>query len=333
MARIKDVAKLANVSAATVSRVLNEDPTISVPLETKKRIFDAAKKLNYQKKKAPIEKNNTIYNIAVVQWYSMSKEIEDSFYLSIRIGAEGYLQKYQTNIIRVFKGQYQTLEQIKDVDGIICIGKFDDLEITQFKHITDNIIFVDLDFSKINNSSIVLDFKNAMYDTLDYLRSLNHYEIGFLGGIEHLENNEEYFNHRLYYFKEYCNIHKINYQDYLNFGDFTSESGYQMMNDLIKNNKVPKALVCSNDNIAYGCMLALAQNNYQIPKDISIIGFNNSPNSSFTTPPLTTIDAPSTEMGLIAARIIMQNINQGTTTPIKVIVPCKLMIRNSCSKA
>ncbi len=83
MATIKDVAELANVSSATVSRILNNDKTLSVPEETRQAVFNAAKELNYiKKRKAP--KNE--FTIGIVQWYSLQQEIDDPYYLQIRQG-------------------------------------------------------------------------------------------------------------------------------------------------------------------------------------------------------------------------------------------------------
>ena len=93
MATIKDIAERAQVSPATVSRVLNYDETMSVSIETRNRIFQVAEELNYVKYKSKNKKNNSkssepTHTIAVIQWYTEQEEINDLYYYAIRIGIE-----------------------------------------------------------------------------------------------------------------------------------------------------------------------------------------------------------------------------------------------------
>src|SRR3954462_8566690 len=85
MATIKDIAQIAGVSIATVSRVLNYDTTLSVSDETKKRIFEVAEELSYKKKQARKQESG---KIALLQWYTEKEELEDLYYMSIRLGVE-----------------------------------------------------------------------------------------------------------------------------------------------------------------------------------------------------------------------------------------------------
>ena len=91
MATIRDVAKKANVSVATVSRVLNNDTTLSTSLETKQKIFAAAKELNYVKKKRVVSTPKC--RIGILQWFSSKQEIEDNYYFLMRQGIEDYCSK------------------------------------------------------------------------------------------------------------------------------------------------------------------------------------------------------------------------------------------------
>lgn len=81
MATIKDIANLANVSSATVSRILNNDKTLSVPEETRRAVFNAAKELNYTKKRKATKND---FTLGIVQWYSYNKKLNDPYYLQIR---------------------------------------------------------------------------------------------------------------------------------------------------------------------------------------------------------------------------------------------------------
>ena len=111
MATIKEVAELAGVSSATVSRVLNNDSTLNITDETRSNIIAAAKQLNYVKKTKASR-----FTIGILHWYSLEQELGDPFYLSIRMGVERFCQKDDIDIVRIFKTDGDYLEKLKNVD-------------------------------------------------------------------------------------------------------------------------------------------------------------------------------------------------------------------------
>ncbi|MFI3284292.1 MAG: LacI family DNA-binding transcriptional regulator, partial [Erysipelotrichaceae bacterium] len=275
MSNIKDVAAAAGVSISTVSRILNFDPTLNVTDQTRQRVNDEAKRLNYTKRKTKTKNTYTPRKIGIVQWYSVERELEDPFYLSIRIGAETYLNKNNIEIVRSFKGDNDYLSKLSQVEGLICIGKFSKHDVSEFRKLTDRVIFVDMFLDKIFTNSIVLDFEHAIQDAMNHLIALNHKKIGFLGGIEYTSDETEYFDRRRHFFEKFCATHQIDYKPYTVFGSYTSESGYQMMKELILKKHLPTAIFCCNDEIAIGAIRALHEYNIKIPEDISVVGFNN----------------------------------------------------------
>lgn len=334
MATITDIAKECNVSVSTVSRILNYDISLNVQESTRQNVLDVAKKLNYNKKPRKSKKDLNILKVGIVQWYSMEKELNDPFYLSIRIGAEHYLTGKGIELIRFFKGNDDfNFKQLDNLDALICIGKFSRLEIIEFRKVTDKLVFVDLYLDKINVSTVVMDFENAVFDAIDYLNSLNHKKIGYLGGIEKLSDGKIYTSRRKKFFERQCKKYNIEYEPYTKEELFTIESGYQMTLDLIKSNKLPTAFFCGNDSIAYGALRALHENNIKVPEDISLIGFNDNQNSSYTTPSLTTLHAPTNLMGEQAAKIIYGFLNNKKNYPTLTMFPCELVIRKSCTIA
>ncbi|MFV0394796.1 MAG: LacI family DNA-binding transcriptional regulator [Coprobacillaceae bacterium] len=323
MATIKDIATMAKVSSATVSRILNNDPTLSVPPSTRQNVLEAATVLQYHKKQRNIKSN---YTIGIVQWYTLQQEIDDPYYLSIRQGVEEYCRKHDIHLIRTFKDDINQIDSLSNVDGLICIGKFNQHETIQFKKISKNIIFLDMTTTRINDSTISLDFKQAMYDVLEYFTNLNIKNITYLGGKEYIDSDTVYEDMRKSSFIEYCKQQQIQYQVYE--GTFTKESGYQMALELILNAKLPEAIFAASDPIAIGAMRALQENNIRIPEDISIIGFDDIKDASFTTPPLTTVFAPAFEMGEYGAMLIHRIPHQ--KVPLKILLPCTLIERESC---
>ena len=129
MATLKDIAKLANVSSATVSRVLNKDKTLSVGEETRHRILTIAEELGYEKHKRSTNSNQERQKIAIVQWYSEQEELNDLYYYSIRIGLEKRAQELGYDVVRYFNNDILTISE--NVSGIIAIGKFSSEQINQ----------------------------------------------------------------------------------------------------------------------------------------------------------------------------------------------------------
>lgn len=327
MATLKDVANEAQVSQATVSRILNNDETLTVPEETRNKVIQAAHKLNYQSKRKTTAPKNQ-FTLGIVQWYSLEQEISDPYYLSIRQGVERFCQKNNIAIIRSFKDDGNHELNLKDVDGLVCIGKFSEKEVSQFENITRNLIFLDMTHEKINSATVTLDFKQAIKDALDYLVGLGHQKIGYLGGFEQLNDNSFYRDTRFEAFQNYCLDHKIEFIPYTLIDQFTSESGYKMMSELIATQMIPDAIVAGSDPIAIGAMRAIQDHNLKIPEDISIIGFDDIQAASYTNPPLTTIYAPALEMGEfgVAQVFYLKQFKLATKTKL----PCTLIERESC---
>lgn len=337
MATVRDIAKIAGVSPGAVSRILNQDATLSVSEETRARVLSVAKEMNYVNRrtlKTSLENTHARpLTFGILQWYSVKQELEDPYYLSIRFGAEKYCAAHGINVVRAFKGDSDYLSSLHDVDGLICIGKFAISEIKQFEVITKHFILVDMFTESILYNSITLDFMHATIAALDYLTSFGHTHIGYLGGQEFTEDGHLYHDVRRTTFEDYCLKHNITYKPYSSVDAFTIESGYRMMSKLIAAKKLPTAIFTASDPIALGAVRALSEHSYRIPEDISIIGFDNISASAYSTPPLTTIGAPTELMGEYAANFLATSrpVYNEYHIPIQMTLPCTLIERSSCA--
>ena len=328
MATIKDIAQAAGISSGAVSRILNNDPTLSVSPETKKRVFDIAQEMNYQKSR---NRDKSLFKMGILQWFSAEQEMQDSYYLLVRQGIEDFCQKHSIGIIRAFQSDTTSIETLSDVDGLICIGKFSHEEIEKFIGICQNIVFLDMPVSDYQITTLTMDFKAAVYDALDYLTELRHQKIAYLGGREYVGNHVLFPDERKTAFQSYMERHELDgsllYED-----AFTTASGYQMMQSLLEEKELPTAVFAASDAIAFGAMRAIQEKGLTIPEDISIIGFNDTEMSAYTTPALTTISAPAYDMGQHGANLIYAATNLNINTPLKAKIPCRLIRRESCKK-
>jgi LacI family transcriptional regulator len=128
MATIKDIASAAGVSAAAVSRILNNDETLNVSPETRQKVLDTARELHYVKRGRPSVKS--LFTLGIIQWFSSQQELEDNYYLLIRQGIEDYCLSHNIQIVRTYKSDINYMDVLKDVDCLICIGKFSQEEIS-----------------------------------------------------------------------------------------------------------------------------------------------------------------------------------------------------------
>ena len=334
MATIRDIAKAAGISPGAVSRILNNDATLHVSAQTRNKVLETAKKLNYTKKartNTPSIKSS--FTMGIVLWFYAEEELKDNYYLKARQGVEDFCLKNSINILRVFPEDSVSFSKLHEVDGLICIGKFIRKEIKNFIDICSNIVFLDMAVDEFNITSLSMDFEHAVYTALEYLTGLGHKKIAFLGGKEYVGNHELIIDARTTAFKKYMKHRKTDYSSLIKEGSFTYQSGYDMMCELIHEKNIPTAVFAANDVIALGAMKAIQENGYRIPEDISVIGFNDEETSAYITPPLTTIHAPAYDMGQHGANLVYVASNLSIKTPLKAKIPCELILRKSCCKA
>lgn len=331
MATIKDIADLAGVSSASVSRILNNDTSLNVPYETREKVFQAAKQLGYEKKRRRFE--DTAMSVGIIQWISPVQEVEDPYYLSIRQGVEDFCFQNKISIKRVFQTDIDFLSSLDSIDGLICIGKYSKQDMNSFKKVCSNIIYLDMNINPITECNIVLDFKNAMKSVVNYFYDLNHKTIGYLGGKEFTDDSQLYPDNRKKYFMRYCDEYQIKYDNYILEDAFSIESGFTMMNEMISSKNLPSAIFAASDPIAIGALRALSQHNIRVPEDISLIGFDNIDTVNYTSPPLTTVFTPTFDMGFMGARMIFDAFKRNENiSPIRIQLPCFLIERESCKK-
>lgn len=336
MATIKDIASKAGVSIATVSRVLNLDETLNVSEETRKRVLEVAEEMNYvtiKERKSKIKS----YTLGIVYWYTELQELNDPYFLSIRMSVEKKCDEEGINFKsidfhRVLKdgpGDY------KDLDGVLAIGIFEKEEITKMRDLSSNIVFVDSSPDEWNYDSVVVDFKNGVKDALEYLTSLGHKDIGYIGGVSIPHNGNEkikVINYRektyIEFMKDLSNYHK----EWIFKGKFLPEDGYNLMREAMKLKNFPTAFYIASDPMAIGSYKALLESGYNIPQDVSIVGFDDICTAQFLTPSLTTTKVYTDFMGETAVYTLLERLKNGRTMSKKIVLPVKLIIRDSCRK-
>lgn len=311
MATIKDIATEAGVSSATVSRVLNYDPTLSVSDETRKKIFDVADELNYtkHKKKTPLKQSHP--KLAVIQWYDQHAELDDLYYYAIRIGLEKRAQDLGFEIIRIF--HQEALEPIAQADAAIAIGKFSRAQIKKLASYTSVLVFVDSNTLARGYSCVTTDFEFGVKAALQHFWKNNLHKIGMLAGQESTSDQvEALLDPRLPIFKQFLTDKKAFQAEWVKIGTFSAESGYQLMTELIDDlgEDLPQAFFIANDSMAIGALKALQEQGIAVPERVSLISFNDTAVTNYVYPSLSSVTVFTKEMGAAAVDLIQDQLNK-----------------------
>lgn len=329
---IKDVAKEAKVSIATVSRVLNGIEVVNE--DTQKRVRDAVDKLGYRPNIiARSLKTQRTRTIGI-----LIPDISNSLYPEIVRGIEDVANIYNYNIIlcnsdlNVSKEkEYIYILKEKMVDGILFMSNSLDSEVLEMLNKLDiKTVLIETSAEDTNTKSIpnvTIDNVKASKEAVNKLISNGRRRILYIG------DHKDIFNASAYRYKGYSEALKGNNievdDNLLCFCKPFLNNGYEYVQKKIKDNVSFDGIFCTCDELAIGAMNALRENNINVPNDCEIIGFNNILMSSAFSPKLTTVDSSSYDLGSIGMRMLLKIINKEHMDDLNYVVPHKLIERES----
>lgn len=325
-ATIQDVARLANVSNSTVSRVLNHDETLSVSDETRDRILAIARKLNYQRdtrgRKRHTSDASRDRKIGLILLVSEQQVHHDPYFQSIQRGVEeecASLGIHPLHVMRVTDSK-----SLKDValDGVIVVGENDDVGRFLIQRYT-NLVFVDYSPSPNMHDFIVIDYEAAVKQALDHLISLGHQSIGYVGGYRANGRDE-----RQQYFELYMRARGLYDPRHVYICDWLPNAAYEVVQGIITSVNRPKALFFGSDPLAIAGLRALHEHGIRIPDELAVVGVDGIQMAEFSNPPLSTIMVHPDTMGRIALKLLLDRIS-GRTVPLRVLVAPQLVVRES----
>lgn len=328
MATIKEIAEMAGVSAATVSRVLNFDDTLNVQDETKQRVFEAAERLEYQMRDK--KKYKKKLKLGMISSYSLEEELEDTFYLSVRIAIERKLEEEGFKKFPVNLGD--SVESTSNLDGLICLGTFSESMVNKVKSFHKPAVFVDALGDLDLFDSVVTDLRHSVKKVLSYFLQEGHKKIAFIGGRDVDADGKEVVDLRVPIYRSFMEERGILNEEYIKIGGYTPKHGYRLGKELLAMEERPSAIFTANDSLAVGCYKAIQEAGLCIPEDISVIGFNDISIAKYLIPPLTTVHIYMDFMGSQAVSILAERIYSGREISMHISLPTKLMVRGSVSK-
>ncbi|UUZ84829.1 substrate-binding domain-containing protein [Paenibacillus sp. P26] len=338
MATIKDIAEQAKVSTATVSRVLNNDPSLSVSEETRERIFAIAEEIGYKPERLKRMKKETSLSykqIGLLLWISSDDEKEDPYFSSVRHSIEKQCDAMGLSIGKVVRGNHADYIAFQQMDGLIVVGSVDQDDIKKVYQGSKAIVLVNHLLDNPEYDSVKINFHKAMEDVLRHLFRLGHRKVGMIGGYDHL--------HKLGPAKEGCTIpdlRQIHFErimkeqglynpDYVRIGHWNTAGGYELMKELLSSPDRPTACFVSSDPMAIGALRALHEAGVKVPEEMAVVGFDDIEVSAFVNPPLTSVKVFPEQIGKTAVQLLVERL-EGREPTMQVTIGTKLVVRESC---
>lgn len=324
---IQDVAREAGVSVATVSRVLNNSP--SVTEKTRETVLAVIKKLNYQPNLLGRNLRRTETRLILV----LLPNIANPFYSRIVKGIEDVGHKNGYNVMLCntdskIERERVYIELLKNrlADGVIFMAPV--LEREELSEIGGSFPVVQCCEYKegADVSHVSIDNRTAAYKAVKHLLSAGHKRIGVIS----VRNNFVSTFQREGGYKKALEDAGIEYkEDYIKYGDYSFNSGIRAANQFISMEARPTAIFAFSDIMAIGALRAIRENNLKVPEDIAVAGFDNINFSSMCNPMLTTVSQPKYDMGCIAMELLLQQIRGELKEPVDVSLENELVIRES----
>jgi len=333
---ILDIARELNITAATVSRALNDHPGIRD--STKKAVRETATRLNYKHNKIASSLRLGKSNIVGV----IIPSAEINFFGSVVHGIEKVAAEnnytvliYQSNELYEYeKKGVQTFLQSR-VDGVLASISKETINLDHYSEIRNRgipLVLFDRTDDKLGVSSVVVDDYAGAFQATSHLIEEGCRRIAHIAGQQHVN----IFNLRLKGYIEALNVHNIPLnEDLIVYGKVSIESGRECMKQLLALPVAPDAVFAVEDFTALGAIQTIKAAGLRIPEDIAIIGFANEAFGEYLTPSLSTVNQQTVTMGEEAARLLFEGLRSGEPFhmhPRKLVLKPQVICRGSSVK-
>ena len=306
---IREIARRAKVSTATVSRAINRVPTVDPQLA--KRVWKVVDELGYYpntQARALVSGKSRIFGLVVSEITNpFFPEIVQTFEdLAVQNNYEILLTSTVHDSTRMKSSVRRMIERRVDGVAILTFGMEESL-LNDLRLRKVPLVFVDVGPNAAKVSNIRIDYQNGVRQAVQHLAALRHTSIAFIAGPMHLKSadaRKEAFRQAM------SEIGLPVPPEMLVVGDHTMEGGMRALGELMRLPAPPTAVFCSNDMTAIGVMRESYDLGIKVPHDLSVVGFDDIRLSEFITPPLTTVRMSQTELARIAFQALMNDVTE-----------------------
>ena len=323
MATIKEISQLAEVSITTVSRVLNQDETIVVSPEVKKRIFKIAHELKYVPPRMRHTQKKREIVIGVADWHIIRKDRTNIRLSSLDLIVKSMSGNSEVRFERMDKGtpgQY---------DGIIAFGVFSEQEMEFLRMQSYAIVFINSDPKDYEYDSIVMDFNKGIHEMLSYLVDQKKYRsVGYIGGL-YEEGQVKIGYRRLEGIKAAFNQKELYEDRYFFLGDISKESGYELAKRAVESGCLPEAVLLGSEEVAEGALEAFYDAGLRIPKDVAVVIYKDIETLESKWPTFTKVRMFPEIVWQTAIKLLLEQIREGRKDNMTIYLPTKLEVGDS----
>jgi LacI family transcriptional regulator len=328
---LRDVAKRAKVSVATVSMVLNENPRIS--RATQMRVQQIIDLMGYRPNRLAQSLSSRYTGVLAVMLPALRHGFGDAYFGELisgicdRAGKLGYkvmLEQAKPDFIK--NRDHIAIYERRFVDGILCLGCNDRHHfLADFSDRKYPLIVVDNYLQQWNLDYVVCDYKAGTEQVMNYLLQLGHRKIGFINAapeVRTARDRQEVYENRL------RNAGVKIRSEWMGDGQFTEQGGALAAQRILEAAPDATALFAGNDKMALGAMHYCSHRGIRIPQDVSVIGFDDMQQAAFVNPSLTSVHLPLYEAGVLACERLIERI-RGKVDRVAETLPTHLVVRES----
>ncbi len=329
-----DVARLAGVSRTTVSLVLNNAPNAHISSETRRRVLEAARQLNYYPNAvARSLVSQRTMTLGLVLCQTPEQVFADPFLPQVLLGVNTVAQArgYRILLETISEDQedgYSTLAREKRIDGFILSGPRSNDKALRDLHAEGFPIVLLGQLRDVDIPFVDVDNEAAAYTAVEHLIRLGHTRIAMItnGPLVYTASQD-----RLAGYRRALETYGLPYDPTLVAeGAFREESGQAAMERILGVLPRPTAVFAASDAIALGAMVTLRRHGLRIPHDMALVGFDDIPLAAYVDPPLTTVRLPAYELGREAAELLMDIVEEKATEEKRKLLETTLIVRASC---
>ncbi|WP_066057406.1 catabolite control protein A [Robertmurraya korlensis] len=326
---IYDVAREANVSMATVSRVVNGNPNVKPA--TRKKVLEVIERLGYRPNavaRGLASKKTTTVGVII-------PDISSPFFAELARGIEDIATMYKYNIILSNSDQNKDKELHllntmlgKQVDGIVFMGgNISEEHVAEFKRSPAPIVLAGSLEDSEQVPSVNIDYEQATFDAVNTFIEKGHTRIAMVIGPFHEPINKE---KKLVGYKKALEAAGISVEeDLIVEGDYTYDSGIEAFEKLLELPEKPTAIYVGSDEMAVGVVHGAQDKGYHVPEDFEVISSDNTRISLMVRPQLTTVIQPLYDIGAVAMRLLTKFMNKEKVSEHTVVLPHRIELRSS----